>query len=253
MKVIDQKDLTSYFAFAQEQVAAYLSEESSVFATAKKVDGFIRKIWDDSPALDPTAMFLLMNSYFLLLAALRTAVTGHVSAVFPVVRAALESSCYAVHINRHPALAEIWAQRENGTESRKKCRKAFNAAVADVTKQLRLEGHASIADLVSDAYEQTITYGAHPNPSSLFKHLAERPDDGSDFWKFDLTCMYDHTSFEGEHTVFSCIEYGLVIAALAIVIHPPHDNTNQLVAEFQQLHDEKEKLITELGWELRGH
>lgn len=253
MKVIDQKDLASYLEFAQEQVAAFLSEESAVFAMAKKVDAFIRKTWDDSPPLDPTAMFLLINSYFLMLASLRTAATGHVTAVFPVVRAALESSCYAVHINRHPTLAEVWAKRENGAEAKKKCRKAFNAAVADVTKQLRQEGHASVADMVAEAYEAAITYGAHPNSLSLFKHMAERPDDSSDFWKFDLTCMYDHCSFEGEHAVFSCIEYGLVIAALAIVIHPPHDKTNQLVAEFQQLHDDKEKLITALGWKLRGH
>jgi hypothetical protein len=95
--------------------------------------------------------------------------------------------------------------------------------------------------MVVEAYDAAITYGAHPNSLSLFEHVAERPDDSSDFWKFDLTGMYYHCSFEGEYAVFSCIKYGLVIAALAIVIHPSHDKTNQLVKGFEQLHEEKRK------------
>jgi hypothetical protein len=253
MKIIDQKDLTSYFEFSQGQISDFLSTSSPLFFLAKQVDEFIRKTLSDSPYLDPTATFLLLNSYFLLMASFRTAATGHVAAIFPVARASLESSCYAFHICRDPQLAEVWLNREKGQEQRKRCRKAFTSAVADVVKQLKHEGHESLSEMVDVAYEATITYGAHPNSVSIFKHVAGRPDDGSDFWKFDLTCMYSHDSFESEHSMFACIEYGLVIAAMCIVIHKPHEKSEELFAEFTRLHDDKEKLIEILGWKVREH
>lgn len=253
MKIIDQKDLTSYFEFSQEQVSDFLSKSSPLFCLAKQVDEFIRKAWSESPDLDPTATFLLLNSYFLLMASFRTAATGHVAAIFPVVRASLESTCYAFHISRDSQLAEVWLNREKGAEQRKKCRKAFTSAVADVVKQLKYEGHEPLSEMVNAAYEGTITYGAHPNSMSIFKHVASRPDDDSDFWKFDLTCMYSQDSFESKHSLFACIEYGLVIAAMCIVIHKQHEKSEELVAEFTQLHDDKEKLIETLGWKVRAH
>lgn len=253
MKIIDQKNLTSYFEFSQEQVSDFLSRGSPLFCLAKQADEFIRKTWSESPDINPTSMFLLLNSYFLLMASFRTAATGHVAAIFPVVRASLESICYAFHISRDPQLAEVWLNREKGEEQRKKCRRVFTSAVAGVVKQLKKEGHGPLSEMINTAYETTITHGAHPNSMSIFKHVASRPDDDSDFWKFDLTCMYSQDSFESEHSLFACIEYGLVIAAMCIVIHKPHEKSKELVAEFIQVHDDKEKLIEKLGWKVGAH
>lgn len=202
MKITSQNDLRSYFEFSQEQVSSFLSSDNSLFFLANRVDEFIRKTWSESPDIHPIATFLLLNSYFLLMASFRTAATGHVAAIFPVVRASLESTCYAFRISRHPNLAEVWLNRENGEEQRKKCRKAFTSAIADVVKQLKQEGHEPTAEMINAAYEGTITYGAHPNSMSVIKHMVNQPDNDSDFWKFNLNCMYGQGSFESQHALF---------------------------------------------------
>lgn len=250
MKIIDEKDLQSYLEFSQGQVEKIFSEQGPLVALAKKIDEFIRRTWRDSPEVNPSAMFLLLNSYFLLMASFRTAATGHVAAMFPVIRASLESCCYAFRINREPALAEIWINREKGEDQKKKCRKIFTSAVSDVAKTLKSEGHESVSEMVTNSYETTISLGAHPNSMSIFKHIENRPDDGGDFWKFDHTCMYSYDSFESEHSMFACIEYGLVIVAITIIMHPRHDKSEALVEEFQKLHTAKEELIETLGWKI---
>lgn len=255
MIIIEQNDIDDYLRFSQNQIANFISDQNPISILVRKVDNFSRKIWTASPTLAPVELFLFVNAYFLLLASLRTAASGHVAAVFPSIRAALESSCYAFLISRKRELSAVWTNRDRSHDDRKACRKPFSSAATDVAKILRIEGHESTSKMVTQMYEDSITFGAHPNPISVLKHIENRPDDGNDFWKFNLTCIYDKDSFEGKHAIFSCIEYGIVLAAIGIVVHKHHKNTPTLLAEFQDLHESKERLVKTLGWKIRaqGH
>ncbi|WP_218575540.1 hypothetical protein, partial [Pseudomonas sp. EMN2] len=68
------------------------------------------------------ADLLIINAYTMLLAGVRAALSGHVVCVFPIVRAALESSCYAYII---VLLTQLVDQRERSLESRSRRALAF--------------------------------------------------------------------------------------------------------------------------------
>lgn len=249
MKFANDKNVFDYFKFSENQVAQFLEKPTKISDLAQEVDVFLRDCLEDGHQLHPIVSFLFINSYFLLLASFKTAATGHVAAVYPQIRAALESGCYGYLMSRKPELIDIWIYRERSEPDKKIAKRLLGSAVAEARRLLKEEDHDSLSVLVEQGYESSITFGAHPNSRSVIGHLESEPDDGSDFWRFNLTCMYAIDSFETQRALFSCIEYVLIIAGIAVVSHQPHPRQVELIARFMQLHEKKESLIEDLGWE----
>ncbi|MEN5159479.1 hypothetical protein [Achromobacter spanius] len=90
----------------------------------------------------PEALFLAANSHSLLLAAGRISVTGHASAMFPVLRAALESASYCFLTVKNLSLSEVWRKRHSSPAHKSACGKAFNDASKAVAEQSRWPAEA---------------------------------------------------------------------------------------------------------------
>jgi hypothetical protein len=109
------------------------------------------------------ARFLMVRAHSSFLAAIRLAMSGQVSEAFPILRSAIESTWYALHIAKDPKSterAEVWLKRNDSEAAKAKCKSEFTIAKV---KQTHAALDASTAKELSGNYEILIDYGAHPN------------------------------------------------------------------------------------------
>lgn len=158
----------------------------------------------------PEALFLANNSHSLLLAAGRISLTGHASAMFPVLRAALESACYCFLMVKNPSLSAVWRERSNSPTHKTACRKAFNGAVKAVADHPMWTPEAK--EQLTLMYEAMIDNGAHPNPNSIF--LATVVEDGGDHWHVHLNSLYEADASMTKWATFVCAETTLIVASV---------------------------------------
>lgn len=176
--------------------------------------------------LGPVGHPLALNSYFLFLASIRTALSGHPAAVHSTLRSALEYACYAFLIVEKQGLAEIWLNRNSGEEGFKAHRKAFAPAVSDTAKAVK-KYDPEIESRITALYDAAIDFGGHPNPRSLQAHITSSKGEGGDLSV--LNCLYPW----GEQTgrgLLACLEFGITITHLLIVTTtkcPPVQETKQ--------------------------
>lgn len=158
----------------------------------------------------PEALFLAANSHSLLLAAGRISATGHASAMFPVLRAALESASYCFLMVKNPALSEVWRERHSSLAHKSACRRAFNGAIKAVSEQSRWTAVAK--DYLNQVYEAMIDNGAHPNPNSIF--ISTAVEDRDDHWHVHLNSIYEADAPMTKWAIFVCAETTLLVASV---------------------------------------
>lgn len=126
------KSVEDYLAFAEERTRAFLaSPPTDLFDLTKEIDSLIRDMCGRVDVNRPFPLFLCMNAYYLFLASVRSAISGHVSGVFPLARSGLESACYAFLMKDDSALESVWIDRDKGDQQRSACRRAFTSAPKD--------------------------------------------------------------------------------------------------------------------------
>lgn len=195
---------------------------------------------------NPTADLLIINAYTLLLAAVREALTGHVVCVFPVVRAALESSCYAYLIASDDSRADVWLDRHSSEAALKKCRALFTAKKA--VDALR-GSDPVMAEYVWSFYESSIDFGAHPNTKSVIGHLTNSGPAQGGLHGFEFTSVYGKNSWQVNHALFVCVEAGQAIAYLIAASIDNHPLIHERGEVFQRWIDDKNRLVEELTGE----
>ncbi len=77
---------------------------------------------------DTLGAVLLLRSHSAFRAACSLSMSGQVTEAFPVLRACLEYSLYALHINRQPDLGEVWLRRHDNHMARSAVRRESNTA-----------------------------------------------------------------------------------------------------------------------------
>lgn len=241
MKIILEKTIDDYLNLADEVTVDSRTCPHPLYVLVKEIDQLNRDVWTSTGDFEPTIFLLGLNSYFSFLSAVRVAISGHVSTVFPIIRSALESSCYGFLISRDKAKASTWLNRDSGPAERKLCRAQFTSAAKDTAAQLRTEGHDSLAEMVMEGYEAAITFGAHPNAKSVSRNLAVRPADQTGQVPLDFTSLYGADSFEVAHALLACVEYGLMISILNYYSSGSLAVEMELLSRFNSLHDRKEK------------
>src|SRR5688572_19032190 len=171
------KSVEDYLAFADERTRAFLaSPTTGLFELTKEIDALIRDMCGCVDVNRPFPLFLGMNAYYLFLASVRSAISGHVSGVFPLARAGLESACYAFLMKDDSALESIWTNRDRNDQQRTACRRAFTSAVKDAGQKLR-SVQPDIGNYLQELYDAAITFGAHPNFMAVVPHLDVRSEE----------------------------------------------------------------------------
>lgn len=206
---------------------------------------FHDEIFDYDFDINPISGFLAMNSYTLLLSAVRQALSGHLVTVFPIVRTALESACYAYLIAHDEAMGKVWLNRHTSESALQKSRKMFSVKKAsNELKSISPE----MAEYVMAHYEAAIDYGAHPNKKSIFNHLSAIGEvDG--FHGFEFIGVYGRNSWHVNYALLICTEVGQAIAFLLAASTDKHPLLHERLEVFRKWVDEKNRMADELNGE----
>ncbi len=112
MRLLKDQDWRAYLAGGDETSRELLEGDSPLVSAMNDADRFFSyEQYASEPDLGPVPAILGVNAHMYLLAAARTALSGHQAAVFPLVRTALESGCYAYLTAKTPELGTVWIER----------------------------------------------------------------------------------------------------------------------------------------------
>lgn len=213
-----EKKFEDYFDFADQANQEFLNCDSEFLRTFKIFhEIFSGKILrgENFPNLLPAS--LAINSYMLYNAGLRIACSGHSAAIFPTLRTALESACYAFLISHNSDLEKIWLSREESPDKKKQCRKHFDRAVNETAKKIVRMEHTGpdIWMLINDCYDEAINFGGHPNERSVVPFLTlKNREDG--LIEVEHTFLHSHGSQRYSQSLIACLDFATVISVVLI-------------------------------------
>ena len=152
--------------------ATYMQPETSELVRhAQRIDAVFQEAIDlmSGPNADFVEALMLVNACCAFRTAVQLAMETKSSETFPVIRTCLEYSMLAVHMHRNPQLVETWLRRGESLEHRKAVRRHFQTSAMLDTLTM---SHNAIGERVSNLYELSIDFGAHPNEQALFGRLS---------------------------------------------------------------------------------
>ena len=145
------------------------------FDGLQKLDAEIRRMTNITKIIDmdvafPT--FLLLRSHAAFLGATRLVLSGQIPEAYMVMRGCLESALYAHYLKNNPGIAQLYLSRHDDASTRKAFRKNFPAY--NTMRDALIQEDEKTGEALSDLYEITIDFGAHPNsPMLAFSYTSE--------------------------------------------------------------------------------
>lgn len=212
MHVTGANSLRDYLTAAEQTTAALLSADRPELILLSDTYDFFRKVlWAKAVETQPVSGFLAINSAALWMASVRIALSGHEAATYPVLRTALESTCYAHVTAKDVRAAKTWADRNKDNESRRACRATFTSAVKQVSQHM-LSAQPFFGDVLERMYDALIDFGAHPNSTSLLAHVHLQPDDGSDYHNLNFVTLYEPNAPQVRSALSACADIAHALA-----------------------------------------
>ena len=242
---INAEGLSVYLKATSENIDDHYKQPPDLMSLVVEMDEiFQNEIFAHEFEVSTFAGFLAMNSYTILLSAVRQGLSGHTVTIFPLVRTALESACYAYLIAQDKELEGIWLNRNKSNTALEKCRKNLTVQRAK-TRLMSLS--PEMANYVKELYDQSIDHGAHPNRKSVFKHLSNDGEVMDKFHSFTLNGVYGANSWNVNYSLLVCTEYGQAIAFLLAACVRKHPLLHERIEIFQNWLDKKAQIAEELN------
>ncbi|ORL47640.1 hypothetical protein B7H18_31285 [Pseudomonas putida] len=184
-----------------------------------------------------------INARFLLMTSFRVGMTGHSGGVFPILRTALETACYALIMSRDSTLSDIWLKRNCSADDLKACKKAFQSPIKAAQKLVD-EHDPKLGSWMYELYESSIDFGAHPNAKTVTLHT-RMFDDEVGYTRFENVGLYAVGNYGYEVSLLACVEMGLVTA---IVLSMTHETVSPAAIQaLQALNDQKNDLERQIA------
>ncbi|SFB53921.1 hypothetical protein SAMN03159488_04976 [Pseudomonas sp. NFIX10] len=195
------------------------------------------------PAVAPDEVIvhsILINARFLLMTAFRVGLTGHAAGVYPILRTALETACYALLMTEDESqtLTKIWISRNDSPDNLKACKKAFQAPIKSAQKIANDRG-PGLGDWMYELYESSIDFGAHPNAKTVTLHT-RMYDDEAGLTQCENVGLYAVGNHGYEWGLLACVEMGLATAIVLSMTHPVA--LSEAIQALQALNDQKNAL-----------
>jgi len=159
--------LSTFLSQAQWNEHVSVLKLPDIYALLRHVHAAFRQVTtitekEHHPNLLPTR-FLMARAHAAWLAAVRLGLSGQTVEGYPVIRAVIENSWYALHLAKDPnpsTRAVIWLRRNDDAAAKAKCKTEF--AISNV-RATHASFHATAAAALQTLYDWTIEFGAHPN------------------------------------------------------------------------------------------
>jgi hypothetical protein len=227
--------LKHYMSMADETAKELLQSDNKLVTTVLHYDAYFRQ--ELLSHVDPPSILswiLFLNAYQMFLAGARMGLSGHAVAVFPLLRAAIESAAYGFLMELKPELAVIWTNRHKSEADKKACRSAFtfDKAIANLK-----EKSPDIYALAKGTYEAAIDYGAHPNVIGVFGHVSIDENRSDGMAAVSHTSLYDAGHIETVRSLCACLDFGFVI--MGMIVSASRDVSKEQIEALQALSDSK--------------
>ena len=183
----------NYFIAARDAEKELLDGEFPLVEGIRKYhDFFVDHVFSETNPLSPVQALLAMDAFMIFLSSIRVAMSGHGAAMFPLLRTALEASCYALLTGDSVEHREIWLKRDSTPEARKFCRSKFGSAVPDAAKRIQAKSWAApnTEVWIRQAYDEAIDFGGHPNPRGVMPYVRVNRDHPDGHHRISLAGVY---------------------------------------------------------------
>ncbi|KPX38936.1 hypothetical protein [Pseudomonas ficuserectae] len=223
-----------------------LASDSPYVAMMDSLDSYLRK-HITGPEIIPDDLVvhtLRLNARYLLMTGFRIGLTGHAAGVFPTLRTALETACYAFLMSKDEALSDVWMQRDVSPEHLKACKKAFKQPIADARDMIDQLHPNKLGSWMYALYLASIEFGAHPNAKTVTLHTKITDDEMSGMTLFESRGLYNINSFEYERSLLACVETSLAVAiVLSMTQEVTTEQINTELNELNQFKNDLEEMI----------
>lgn len=202
------------YATARLSLAELIQEDfAEAIAHVRKCDHLILASTKNLGSVE--ALSAAVHAHSLYLAACDLARSGHFSAMFPLMRTAMESAVYGYLFNTEEGLIDKWRNRHVSTECFNESKQAFTRAMTrfrtSIQKHDQQSGDTPYTELLMSLYDAAIDYGAHPNPIALTNNTSVIVEDNQVKFSYD----YLRTDVVGiRQGFFACFDYGMAIAVI---------------------------------------
>jgi hypothetical protein len=154
---------------------------------------------------------LMLRSHAAFLGAVRLVASGQLAEAFMVMRGCLETALYAHHLKVDPSVALVYMSRNDGRDALKNFRKNF-PSYGKMRDALMVE-NKNTGETLSELYEITIDFGAHPNPLMLSTNFSMEPGDaGQQYFNFNNNAF--------GLCVTCCARVGMCVLKVFELLHP---------------------------------
>jgi hypothetical protein len=215
--------LAEFFEIAWNSRSASANDLQAEYVDIQAVDSvflnFLRD-WTDPECFGAAPLVIRAHSTYR--AAAQLVLSGQIPEAFMIIRGSLECALYANHIDVTPSAFEIWIQRGEGPEAKKRCMTEFSAK--KVFASLR-ERHGGLGDAVGRLYDRTIDFGAHPNQAAVTSSLEVRENDAG--------VSYEHAYVTRDIGLLrlgarSLCQAGIMVLDILSIVFPKHAEARQI-------------------------
>jgi hypothetical protein len=168
--------LSKFMASADRNVRVCALNWPDVYEIQERAHGLLKQIGevvesDHGDAHLGVPRMLVLRSHSAVLAAMRLAMSGQAFEARPLLRLAIEETWYALHVAKDPApptRAEVWWNRGDNPQATQACQAEFKVGTVRGTHEAL---DAPTAAAMKHLYDDTITFGGHPNQGGVAASL----------------------------------------------------------------------------------
>ncbi|WP_200888540.1 hypothetical protein, partial [Staphylococcus aureus] len=112
MKIDATESLDAFLSRAAETSDELLVGDNPLIPALRTFhDFFVMELWGADREIRPIPFLLALNAHCYWLAAVRVALSGQMTGVFPLLRTGLEAHCYVALMMRNERLEAVWTSR----------------------------------------------------------------------------------------------------------------------------------------------
>jgi len=175
-------ELSSFFDAARSNSFASYHNLAGSYRRMVDIDGLYIALFEEfKDPEDPLGAGLAFRCHSALRAAAQLALSGQVPEAFMVLRGALEMALYAFHASTSDERAQIWMNREDTEETKRRCKNEFTPRT--IFPELR-DRNPDSARVAGELYERSIDYGAHPNARGVLTTMTHEEGETEDSFSF---------------------------------------------------------------------
>lgn len=215
--------LAEFFEITRNSRAASANDLQAEYVDIQAVDGVFLNFlsdWTDPECFGAAPLVIRAHPTFRVAAQL--VLSGQVPEAFMIIRGTLEGALYANHIDVTPNAFDIWIQRSESPDAKKRCMTEFSAK--NVFASLR-ERHGPLGVAIGRLYERTIDFGAHPNQAAVTSSLEVQ--------EHDAGVSYEHAYVTRDIGLLrlgarSLCQAGIMVLDALSLVFPKHAEARQI-------------------------